>query len=1050
MRFLGRKILALAAALLLAVPAFSQFYDIGNEPAGVKWKILKSAHFSILYPDSTSVVKLSRFGGNLNGRFGKEAASKYLAMMELAYGVQNDSVRLTYGIPKRFPTVLHPFNAQSNGVSVWAPRQIDFFALPPTSIISTEPWDVSLATHEGRHAWQMAHFNRGIFKVLYWFAGDQVIGSASSIYPSVWMLEGDAVVAETEMSRGGRGRSAAFLSRSLRCIIPDSSANLTNYFYGKQRSWDRWRLGSLKAFSPSAYDVGYMINSLARYRSKDVNLTHKILNYEVNHFLSANVVASAFKAGSGKTHRKYVAEDELRNFMELNSNKEFINLLNNLRSENNYSPESLNANPLARSGEKRGYFTIYKAPVEIGKDSVVAVVEGYGTSPYLVLMTKENGEWKHKILTYFEGTENFYYHDGVLWKSEIRSNSRWGQIKRSIIAGYNIKEKEDIDVIGEFTSREGGYLNEPAVVMVDGRPVMYAITYDPSTMHASSNITPIYYLDNENEDVSSLPEYPVEGQATSFTSVGKEIIYTVVTDEGLALKKAWKDGGKYFTRNLIEPSYHTISKLKSKGNEVFFVTDYFGNTNLCRMDVTDCKMRLASLADNIDNFYVSDCEDDVVYISRGVGDKGCFPFKEKLVSVDVAPGLEFTYPLAEELSRQYKEKWNEPIAEEKIEAEVNSYAEEDYSRIAHAFRIHSWYPAYTQLTGETSGNEFVEENGLGVTFYSQNTLGTARGMAAYSYQRASRLGTPTRNLHAAHAAFSYSGWYPVIEAEAHFNDKAMISNNKYSFRSQVTISVPQEFDLFKSELEVEPYIAWTYRNDESIPEVNFNRVTFRQIERNNFIAGLNILNTMDMARSQIYPRLGIGASLAGMFNMDGGSNFGNVYAGILYGYLPGLGFNQGLRLSAAYQRQDVEGKLLWMDNILSMPRGFTEDFYGRNYFRATADYAIPIYLGDVSLGFFAYLKQLKVIPFIDYGRVEIPHTISQFNNTMVWNWHNRFSYGADVTIVGNFFRIGFPLEIGIRYARTNKPGDVGNATPAIYDGNGRKDYIGLLFGISFR
>ena len=145
------------------------------------------------------------------------------------------------------------------------------------------------------------------------------MGAASAIYPSRWFLEGDAVVAETQMSSGGRGRSGFFLCEILKCIVPEDG-DASEYFYGKNRSWDRFRFGSVKAYSPDHYSVGYMINAMARHHSGDVDLAHKILNYETSHFMSANVVASAFKEFTGKTHRQYVKDSLLQAFLTLNEN----------------------------------------------------------------------------------------------------------------------------------------------------------------------------------------------------------------------------------------------------------------------------------------------------------------------------------------------------------------------------------------------------------------------------------------------------------------------------------------------------------------------------------------------------------------------------------------------------------------------------------------------------------------------------------------------------------------------------------------------------------
>ena len=119
---------------------------------------------------------------------------------------------------------------------------------------------------------------------------------------------------------------------------------------------------------------------------------------------------------------------------------------------------------------------------------------------------------------------------------------------------------------------------------------------------------------------------------------------------------------------------------------------------------------------------------------------------------------------------------------------------------------------------------------------------------------------------------------------------------------------------------------------------------------------------------------------------------------------------------------------------------------------ATADYAIPIYLGDVSIGPLAYLKQLQIIPFFDYARVDFYRRwggMMGFYSGSHYQWESRYSFGADVMLQCHLLRIGFPMYIGVRYARTNKPGDYSNATPATYDGKGSKNYCTLLLGISF-
>ena len=363
--------------------------------------------------------------------------------------------------------------------------------------------------------------------------------------------------------------------------------------------------------------------------------------------------------------------------------------------------------------------------------------------------------------------------------------------------------------------------------------------------------------------------------------------------------------------------------------------------------------------------------------------------------------------------------------------------------------------------------EFYQEALPSVNLYSQNTLGTLRASAGYAYQHRHGFQGVSKRLHSGHASFTWSGWYPVFEGNIHFNDRIMYKKDRFSLRTSLYAYVPISWEGTGWNSGITPLAGWSFRNDQLVldmdepepsaaagddedePETTY---TLRQIDRHQLNFSLGAYKMQEAAESQVFPRWGIGGRVASSVSPNGGSRFGSEFSAIAYGYLPGLTFNQGLRLSAGFQRQNVEGKRYWLDNHLDLPRGFTEDFYGRNYLLATADYAIPIYLGDVSIGPLAYLKQLQIIPFFDYARVDFYRRrggMMGFYTGAHYQWESRYSFGADVMLQCHLLRIGFPMYIGVRYARTNKPGDFSNATPATYDGKGSKNYCTLLLGISF-
>ena len=1117
------KIFLLAAAFFLFSSAmgYCQYYDIGSEKPSVKWERIKSPHFEIIYPQGDTTHDAVSGLGSL--------AAGYLKKVEAAYGIHSDSVRYTYGLPKRFPLVLHPFNAQSNGVTVWGPRQIDFFSQPPVDIISTEPWDVSLATHEGRHAWQVAHFNRGFFKVLYWVFGDQVIGAASGIYPSRWFLEGDAVVAETQMSKGGRGRSGFFLQNTLKSIVPADTVYLKDkaknqmaydigrffhgdlegakamFFYKKNRSWDRWRFGSVKAYSPNPYDVGYMINAMARHHSGDVDLSHKILNYEPLHFMSANVVASAFKEYSGKTHREYVKDSLLQEFLRLNTNEKLLPYLNQAVDSilwegwNPSKPFCMNSDYFSRqTGAEQRYYTEYRHITKVGKDSVVAIVCGYGTPGVLVLMQlDEYGDWKEKVLRPFPAdVERLSYHDGKIFWSECDADMRWGQHAENELLCFDLRtgQIEELSASGslhlpqEVYFDEGGYQKGNVVFSLEYKDIVENDEYSLNSYiraavderNRPKQISSEELLEKmlaNDEDVDEyldfwLPRFHSFGQITSYalnrfdslkdTTKGYmseyEAYYTAINDRGLGLYRGRMVHYGYAVgsdrKEILPPSSHIIKDLSCFNGELFFISDMLGSPMLFRMNPDDGVVRIASTSTDVSSYSIDD--GNGVFVVKACGEYGFHPYYDKLIDLPIPDGMEFKYPLAEELSEQYKAKYGKRVEEyiAETEKEGDYYKPEPYSKAAHLFKIHSWMPTYAEYAGETSGSydNFYEESKLGVTAYSQNTLGTMRASAGYSFENRDGHGGLTKKLHGGHLTINYSGWYPVIEGTVHVNDRIIYRSGRFSLRTAASVYIPLAWDECGWNLGFTPALSWSFRNDQTYMESTSSTVTLHQFDQNKLTFQMGAYKMQSIARAQVYPRWGIGGRLAASTSPDKSKKFGSLYSAYAYGYLPGLTFNQGLRLSAGFQRQLIEGKKFWLDNHLDLPRGYTEDFYGRNYIRATADYAVPIYLGDVSLGPIAYLQQLQLIPFIDYSRVDFYRKrggLMGFYSGTHYQWESRYSFGADVMLKGHFLRIGFPMYIGVRYARTNKPCDYGNSTPATYDGKGGRNYCTLLLGIEF-
>ena len=165
------------------------------------------------------------------------------------------------------------------------------------------------------------------------------------------------------------------------------------------------------------------------------------------------------------------------------------------------------------------------------------------------------------------------------------------------------------------------------------------------------------------------------------------------------------------------------------------------------------------------------------------------------------------------------------------------------------------------------------------------------------------------------------------------------------------------------------------------------------------------------AQSQIYPRWGIGVE-AGMGLRPGLGQYyaPNVY-GYAYGYVPGFTRSQGLKLTfmaQSWTRSCLLGELY----VNTLPRGFDavdRSFVGQVFprqWRITADYAIPIYVGDINIPVVAYIKNFLLTPHFDY--TGLPYSSKNYD---LW------SVGADLSAsLARLFVIPFDASIGVSFS----------------------------------
>lgn len=275
MNRLSIPILLLVATLSL--PCAAQVSVSGDNPASVRWSMADAAPYMLIYPrgmDSLATV----YGLELQ-RFAPKVSRSVGFMPNCGY-------------KRRMPVILDALYGYANGSVTWMPRRMELYTMPDPYAPDPLPWVTSLAVHESRHAAQLQFGRSGAFRGLHYVFGELFAGAASGIYPNQHLLEGDAVVAETGLTRSGRGRSADFLEYF--GMAMDS---------GDMRDWHQWRWGAQDRYTPNHYLIGYQTIAGVRAFYGDPLFMERYLSGAAAHPLRLGNMQRTVKEASLKRFR---------------------------------------------------------------------------------------------------------------------------------------------------------------------------------------------------------------------------------------------------------------------------------------------------------------------------------------------------------------------------------------------------------------------------------------------------------------------------------------------------------------------------------------------------------------------------------------------------------------------------------------------------------------------------------------------------------------------------------------------------------------------------
>ncbi|MBR6859226.1 MAG: hypothetical protein IKM89_07440 [Bacteroidales bacterium] len=1001
------RVLAALAAVLLPLCAQAQLFSpTGNDPGRLRWSSFRTGDYQLIYPrglDSLATVYGTLF-------------QQYSVPLSASTGFRPNEKFL-----RPMPVILHPYTGMSNGLVAWAPRRVDIFTLPDVSGLTPIPWAKLLAIHEGRHVSQKQFLRTGFWKGFHYPFGElpeMIIG----MIPNSSLLEGDAVVAETALTRAGRGRSGDFLSE------------MRMYFdTGDLRNWYQWRYGSIKKYTPDIYRLGYLTVAGFRYRYEDPYFTHKFLQVASSLGGAFSAMNSASKKSSGQ--KLPVAWNEMM--------ATYRNLWS--QDDSRRAPFS-EAEPQVRLPRS---YTVYAGSVPAGGE-IYAEKAGMDLPAVLVRVDPDG---KETTVSAFGGEGKLAWSaplQRVYW-SEAIPDVRWTLKQDARIRYYDAQTGHKGSLV-----RKGRYFS-PAI-SPDGLSVA-AVEY------LTDGSAAVVVLDARNGDLLRRWKAPAGFQPTEVVFQETGLVFTAITDDGTGLYRVPRDGGRPET--LLAPQPVTVKDISAvDGNTILLVSDRTGTSEaytfsagkLTQLSVT--KYGLGSPFFTDGRLYASVLRPE----GRLISQVECLPREVDFKDI-------FRDPVAEVLSAQEAK-----LAASLPENPVQLTPAKPFRKVSDAFHFHSWAPVYVDLSRPVISfrDYYFQTASLGATGFFTNRLGTVNGSLGLSFHE--RVSPEEKTPGAGfHFRMSYSGLYPVFDFALDVGDRdaalqipyldtakdslfvGSSSYQKMYVGGMASVALPLDFSSGGWDRRIEPSLALSLSNDELYdpflpvkadtdggysddksykdrPQWTSHTTAYRTaaVLRGSFLR--------PAARSQMMASKGFGFEVGVTGSDFNWSEYGKVYA-----YLPGLHPWHGLKISAAVRHYSMDLYSSWFaDPCPPAPRGLAKNADVEAFLlmaaplagRISLDYAMPVLPMDFSIGNIFYFRNFEVVPFADITLLQ-PATGVNMTGNQLW------SAGADIAVnIQRLVLISSNFSIGVRVAYSG-----GSAFPFLQEQiPGLKPlYVGAVF-----
>ena len=877
--------------------------------------------------------------------FGAEAG-RYASLLEESF----EKLSVLYpGVRTNIPVIIHNHSMQSNGYVSWAPRRMELFPLPGQNNLPMHPAS-QLVVHETAHVLQLGSLNnRGLGKALLYLLGEQAAGLSAVEIP-MWAFEGDAVYAETVTGLSGRGRSNAFISGA------KALAARPGGIYG----YDKMLAGSYRNFTPDHYVFGYlMMNHL---RTTDPDAWEKVME-KVSSGNFFNPVNAALRRETGLTKKRLFDSSFASLEKRWNGNM--------AEGVKDYQPLSII--------KKRDYVSHF-APRRLADGRIISLRTSLSDPSRFVITDPAKGKEMTVTTTGYVYPYIFSCSGTTIVWSEQHTDPRWDNRDYSVIKRLDLPDGPVTQVT--YRSRYTAPDLSP-----DGNTIA-AVSTTPDLRCS------LVLLDAYTGEVlmNIVPPDSLILQRPAWSSDGTEVTMVTLSGKGEGIR-TYRPTGKRWVVNM-EESIRDIIQAEIFNDTLFFLAQGDGSDNIYRIAGGGPAERVTGSRFGISGFSVSAGE--VLFSDYTAGGNIIASVK---TSATAGPAGITGHTIIPPVAPMSPGKDNEAGTGSLIPAPVR------YSKAAHLFNFHSWFPFYADIDELKSDPTAVRP---GLTLMSQNHLSTLVSTAGYEYSGGN---------HYLHTGIRWKGWHPVVDAEMTWGGDQVISRD-----TSANSEIPETGSDLQLNVSIYDQLWFAYGRFRQVlmPAVYVsyrNRLTFLRDENRydrdviSLTGRLYFSNTFRTAYRDINPRWGQVFDLRLTATpWDASLYHSRSYARTTF-FFPGILRNHSFAVRAGWENQSPAQKLIYRNSI-PWPRGYKDNLIAEKLYSFSADYTLPLLYPDLAAGSLIYIKRIRGSLFYDYSKGE---GVNDYNDRSFTAGAEKFkSMGSE--LLADFYLLRFPFEMsaGVR------------------------------------